>query len=122
MALEKVFIHRHVLDRDDPLERLDLDDAINQQERVTVRNDGLNLSDVHEVWSSEFGVRSSKFECATNLKTPNSELRNSKLLLQFLQTFEQFRQAREEHFSAAPLLIVLHVHHPGNHLAGLDAF
>jgi hypothetical protein len=36
VPLKDLLVHRHVLDRNDPLERLEIKHAVNQQHRVTV--------------------------------------------------------------------------------------
>lgn len=48
MTLKKGVAHGDVLDADCPLAVFDLDDSINEQERIAVRNDLLNLSSIKQ--------------------------------------------------------------------------
>ena len=47
MALEERLVDRHVLDPDDPLRPLDLENPVDQQERVPVRDHVQDPADVH---------------------------------------------------------------------------
>src|SRR4029079_15294408 len=53
VPLKERLIDRYVFYRHNPLQWLNLDDTINQQEWITMRNNRLNLVDVHGVLSTD---------------------------------------------------------------------
>jgi hypothetical protein len=61
VTLEELLVERDVLDADDPFSRLDFEDAVDEQERVPVREDLQDLGDSDLQDGPPFSISASRF-------------------------------------------------------------